>query len=148
MGLLIYSDANPSAAFSSDGIFTNPLLAAFNGVTGNTKSVRYYVRNDESNKSYSGISLQPVLLEGTNIINGTDGFGWKLYAGDTQPLEEQWSLTSYANSITIPDIGSAILADVNTYEPFWLRISVPTGASIRSYSGVKLRISYTEILVP
>lgn len=148
MGLLIYSDANPSTAFSSESTFTNPLLAAFNGVTGNTKSVRYYVRNDESDKSYSSISLQPVLLEGTNIINGTDGFGWKLYAGDTQPLEEQWSLVSYANSIVIPDIGSAILADVNTYEPFWLRISVPAGASIQSYSDVKLRISYTETLVP
>ena len=148
MGLLIYSAPNPGAAFSADGLFTDPLTTAFDGTTGGTVSKRYYVRNDAANRSYESITLQPVHLSGDDIISGASGFGWKVFAGDAQPLEEQWSLVSYGNSITIPDIGTSVVADLATYEPFWLRIVVPRGASVKSYSGIKLRLSYTEILVP
>lgn len=148
MGLLIYSAPNPGAAFSADGLFTNPLMTAFDGATGSTFSQRYYVRNDTSNRSFENITLQPVYLSGDNIISGANGFGWKLVAGDAQPLEEQWDLVSYGNSIVIPDIGTPTVADLSTYEPFWLRITVPRGAPVKSHSGIKLRLNYTEILVP
>jgi hypothetical protein len=148
MGLLIYSNPNPGAAFSIDGLFTNPLVSAFNGAIGDTTNKRYYVRNDAANRSYESITFQPVYDSGDNIISGTNGFGWKLIVGDTQPLEEQWDLVSFGNSIVIPNIGTSIVADLSTYEPFWLRIVVPRGASVKSHVGIKLRLSYTEILVP
>lgn len=148
MGLLIYRAPDPSTAFSAGGTFTNPLVSAFDGITGNVLNRRYYIRNDAANRSYESITLQPVHLNGTNIIDGTDGFNWKLIAGDEEPLEEQWSLVSPGNQIVIPDIGTAVLADLTTYEPFWLRITVPRGAPVESHSGIKLKIDYTEVLVP
>jgi len=148
MGLLIYQAPDPSSAFSDDGGFTNPLVNAFDGVTGNTLNRRYYVRNDSLSRSYSGVTVQPVHLSGDNIIDGTNGFSWKLIVGDEQPLEEQWSLVLPGNSILIPDIGTPTVADITTFEPFWLRIIVPRGAPVKSHSGITLRIAGTEILVP
>lgn len=148
MGLLIYSAPDPSAAFSVSGQFTNPLSMAFDGILGSTVNRRYYVRNDASDRYYTGITVKPVYSSGDAIIDGTDGFGWKLYAGDSQPLEDQWDLLSYANTISVPDIGTAVVADTATYEPFWLRIVVPKGASVKSHSGIKLRLEYTESLIP
>jgi hypothetical protein len=148
MGLLIYSEANPSSAFSADGGFANPLSQAFDGVTGNVQQTRYYVRNDDATMTYSGISVQPVHLSDVNIIDGTDGFDWKLIAGDSQPLEEQWALVGSGNSISIPQIGTASVSDIATFEPFWLRVTVPKGAPVQSHAGIKLRLTGTSILVP
>lgn len=148
MGLLIYDTPEPSAYFSADGLFNNPLLNAFDGVLGGTVNRRLYVRNDDSAKSYTGITLAPVLIEGYNIINGSNGYGWKLMVGETQPLDEQWSLISFANTISIPNIGTALVSDTATYMPFWLRMIVPAESPVASYSNVKLRLNYTEIVVP
>lgn len=148
MGLKIYRAPDPSSAFSLDGTFTNPLVNAFDGVAGSVLIRRYYVRNDDNTRSFADITVQPIFLSGDNIIDGTDGFNWKLIAGDEQPLEEQWELVTPGNSIVIPDIGTGVLADVTTYEPFWLRMTVPRGAPVKSHSGIKLRTSATEILVP
>ncbi len=148
MGLLIYESANPSAAFSATGLFTNPLVKVFDGVTGSIVDRRYFVRNDDSARSYSNSTLQPTLVTGNNIFDGTSGFEWKLIVGDKQPLEEQWGLVTPGNSIIIPDIGTALLSDTVTFEPFWLRMIVPRGAAIKSYSGITLNIAGTEILVP
>ncbi len=148
MGLLVYSAANPSSAFSTGGLFTNPLVKTFDGVTGNTVDTRYYVRNDSSARSYSGIVVAPRLGGGDNIFDGTNGFIWKMIVGDTQPLDAQWDLVSAANSIVIPDIGTPSVGDTTTFEPFWLRMIVPRGASIKSYSGVILDITGTETIIP
>lgn len=148
MGLLVYQTPVPGSQFSASGVYTNPLVQIFDGVTGNTVNYRYYVRNADPAYSYSGISLQPALLSGNNIFDGTNGFEWKLIVGDTQPLEEQWGLVTAGNSITIPDIGTVLVSDIATFEPFWLRMTVPRGASINSYAGIVLNIAGTEILVP
>ena len=148
MGLLIYQTANPASAFSAAGLFTNPLVQTFNGVAGSIVERRYYVRNDNVLNSYSGVTVQPRLVSGDNIFNGTNGFSWKLIIGDAQPLEEQWSLVAPGAAITIPDIGTALVADVATFEPFWLRMTVPRGASVESFSGIVLDIAGTETLVP
>ena len=147
MGLLIYDEANPNAAFSIGNDFTNPLVATFDGAQGAIQTRRYYVRNDDSAFSYQNITVQPVFVSGDNIIDGTNGFSWKLIAGDQQPLEEQWNLVTPGNSVDIPDIGTLLSSDISTYEPFWLRLEVPRGASVKSHEGIKLRITAEQTAV-
>ena len=147
MGIGIYELADPSSELSNDGLFGNPFVTTFDGITGGTINKKIYVRNDNTTYYYTGITVQPVYLSGTNIINSSDGFSWKLVAGDEEPLEEQWDLVSAGNSINIPSIGESGTGDNTTYEPFWVRIVVPKGAPVKSYSGIKLRLSFTENLV-
>jgi hypothetical protein len=147
MGLLIYEAAEPASAFSVGNDYTTPIAHTFDGVQGAVILRRYFVRNDDPAFSYSNIKVQPIHIEGDNIIDGTDGFLWKLVPGDQEPLEEQWGLVSPGNDIDIPDIGTGISSDTSTYEPFWLRIEVPRGASVKSHEGIKLRITATESAV-
>lgn len=146
MALAIYKTPDPHSAFST-GTAMNPLSHSFDGVRGGTVTRRYYVRNDSNLYYYTAITVQPVYSNGVNIITGTDGFYWKLIAGDTKPLEEQWSLVLPANQISIPNIGSAGSFDISTYEPFWLRIVVPRGAPTRNHIGIKLRLDFTQTAV-
>jgi hypothetical protein len=146
MALLIYETADPGAAFSIGNDYSNPVQHSFNGVSGAVTIRRYFVRNDDPAFSYSNIQVQPVYVSGDNIINA-DGFSWKLIAGDQEPLESQWDLVTPGSSIDIPDIGTGVSSDTSTYEPFWVRIEVPAGASVKSHEGMKLRTSATQTAV-
>lgn len=147
MALRIYPSADPGAAFSIDEDFDNPLAHTFDGVAGAIIQKRYYVRNDDNLRSYQDIQVQPIHVNGLNIIDGTDGFSWRLIVGDEQPLEEQWSLVSPGNAISLADIGTPSVSDIVTFLPFWLRIEVPRGTPVQSFEGIKLRLSLTEILI-
>lgn len=151
MGLKIYEEASPSTAFSTEGSFDNPMSHAFNGTTGEVVEKRYYIRNDDPTRWYSNITVQPVVSSGDNIVNGsgsTEGFLWKVLAGDSKPLEEQWELKAPGEAVSLgANIGSGSAGDTTTYLPFWLRIQVPPNAPIASYQGVVLKIQSTEGIV-
>lgn len=143
MALGVYEIADPDKAFSVSGEFTNALPITFDGTLGGVVKRRYYVRNDDVDHVYSGISLNPIeLTTGSSIIDGTDGFNWKLKAGDDEPLEEEWALISPASGVNIPSINTT-----HIYEPFWIRFEVPRGAEVRPHEDVKLRIDCREILI-
>lgn len=142
MGLLIYETAEPGAEFSVGNDFTNPMQHTFDGVQGAVLTTRYFVGNDDPNFQYSNIQVQPIHIDGDNIVGGGGGYSWKLIAGDQEPLEEQWGLVTPGNPVDIPDI-----SNTSTYEPFWLRIEVPRGAQVKSHEGIKLRITATETTV-
>lgn len=151
MGLKIYDEVKPDSFFSTGGTFENPLSLSFNGTSGEIIQKRYYVRNDDANYYYEGITIQPV-DNGDNIVDGTgvtEGFMWQLIAGDQQPLEAQWDpeITEPGASIVLGDIGSSSDGDIRSYIPFWLRITIPRGVAIKSYQGVTLKISASEGLV-
>lgn len=137
MALLIYDIADPQSAFSENGDFTNPLSLSFDGVEGGIIKQKLFVRNNDTSKSYTGITITPV-DGGDGLVNGADGFSWKLVAGDEEPLEEQWAGVAAGNIISIPDIG-----DSTTYQPFWIRVEVPSGSSIQSFQSVQLKIDAT-----
>jgi len=150
MGLKVYDSANPSAAFSTEGSFDNPLTHSFNGTAGGVVEKRYYVRNDDAAYFYEDITVQPVASAGSLIVDGsgdTEGYTWKVLAGDLKPLEEQWGLKDAGDSISLADLGSASFGDTTTYLPFWLRIRVPANALVASYQGVVLEIGSTEDVV-
>jgi len=142
MALKIYPEALPSNSFSQEGDMSNPLREAFDGSIGGTKETKYYLRNDDSLYNYSGITMTPLETQGRSITDGTDGYGWKLRVGDTQPTQDEWDLLSYGNTITFDDI-----SDIATYLPFWIKIDIPRGAVIESHEDVILRVNATEILI-
>jgi len=151
MGLKIYNDVSPDTVFSTEGSFDNPLTHSFNGTTGEVIERRYYIRNDDASRWYSNISVQPVVSSGDDIVDGvgsTEGYSWKVLAGDSQPLEEQWELKDAGEAVSLgSDIGSGSVGDTTTYLPFWLRIQIPPNAPIASYQGIVLKIETTEGLV-
>ena len=139
MALKIYESANPTSDFSVSGLYTNPLATTIDGATGQVVERKYYVGNDNSSFTYSGISVQAADNSGLHLIDGTVGFSWKLISEDTAPLETQWATVNAANSITLANID-----DTNTYLPFWLRIEVPRATRVQSFDGIVLRVTATE----
>lgn len=143
MALKIYEYANPASGFSTDGEMTNPIRNTFDGRTGGVIERRMYVRNDNALVMYSGvITLEPEDLSGRNIVDGVDGYSWKLKAGDIQPLAEEWATIDEGNQITLSG-----LVGTTTYLPFWLRIEVPANAEVESFDDVTLKLTCNEILV-
>ena len=148
MGLNVYELADPGAAFSNDQSFTNALSVTADGIVGTALHRRYYVRNDDNALWYNNLKLQAVVLQGDDIVTGaTEGFRWKLIAGNEEPLEEVWDLTSGGNQISLSDIGEAGTGDITTFLPFWLRIEIPRSSQVRSYQNIGLTITADENLV-
>jgi hypothetical protein len=135
MALKIYPDASPDNPYSQDGLMSNPLRLGFNARLASTSEAKYYLRNDNSNFNYSDIQIQPVDHTGSHLVDGTNDFSWKLSAGDTQPTADEWDNITAGAAISMSDI-----SDTSTYLPFWLKIEIPRGASVKSYRNVVLRI--------
>jgi hypothetical protein len=140
MALKIYPAASPDNPFSQDGVMTNPIREAFDGRLGEIREVEYWVASDNTN-TYTSITLSPVSTGGRNILAGTDGYSWKLKAGDTQPTADEWRSITSGNSISLDDISSS-----GDFRPFWIRMEVPRGASVESFEDLVLRISATETI--
>jgi hypothetical protein len=141
MALRIYQAADPATELSADNAFTNPLALTFDGVNGGVIEKRLYLRNNDIAKTYTGISLQPVNTgDAVLAVDGTNGYSWKLSAGDQRPLNEQWALITAGASIAMSNI-----SDTTTYLPFWVRIEVPAGAPVMSSQKITLDIDATQL---
>lgn len=143
MGLLIYSSANPSTTpFSTSGTFTNPLGITFDGTDGGIAVQQLYLRDNGINvptvTGWTGITISLVDNQGGALLNGADGYTWKLISGNTQPIMGQWNSTVAGNSISMPDI-----SNTNTWLPFWLYTQVAPNTSVQSSTGVSLQITAT-----
>ena len=141
--LKIYESPYPDKEFSSGAEYTDPLSMILDGSSGGILERRFYIRNDDTRYYYESIALQPI-DGGDSIIDGTDGYYWKLIVGDKRPLEEEWALVSAANSISFSDIGSSAGTDTYTYLPFWLRVAIPRNAPVNGYKATVLRITANE----
>lgn len=144
MGLGIYSDTIPAALLSQAGAFTDPLAVTMDGLAGGSFETRLYVRNDDSLFYYEDISLTPIDTAGVSIVDGTDGFAWKLREGNTQPTTTEWGDITPAAAISLSDIGSVGSPDTSTYLPFWVRVEVPKNASAQTFIDVQLKINATQ----
>jgi len=142
MALIIYPAATPDNPYSQDGTMTNPVREAFDGRNGGTSETKRYLRNDSALYGYSTIVISLVDSEGRNIVDGTDGYGWKLSSGDTQPTADQWEAITYGDSISMSDI-----PDTSTYLPFWVLIEIPRGAPVESFDDVTIRVSAVQTAV-
>ncbi len=144
MALKIYSEADPSADYSIDGAFTDPLLIVMDGKYGGVLQKKLYIRNGNTLAWYSDISLQIVDLTDITNIDGTKGFTWKLIEGTTQPSDDQWDAITTGNAITFDDLGTLGSSDTSTYLPFWLRVEIPRNIEVQTILDVQLKIITTE----
>ena len=147
MSLAIYQSTDPSTSFSTSGMLTNPFRVGLDGRFGGSVQERLYVRNDDPTLYYSGISIVPVDNGTSHIVDGTNGYSWKLHVGDQQPLDQEWATIPAGQSITISGYGGAHFGDTSTYVPFWVRVDIPTGARVNSYEDVVLRLTASGLLV-
>ena len=146
MSLKIYSEASPVRAYTVSGNFDNPFVVALDGQDGDTIERLLYVRNDDETYVYSGIMVQPVVKSGRELVDGTDGFYWKISSGATRPTDQEWTTISGGDAISIGSLGTAGAGDTSTYLPFWLKIATPAGVNVQAFTGTVLRITTTEIV--
>jgi len=135
--LHVYSDPVHGSPFSDDGSLSYPFSISTEAQEANVIIRKLFLRNDNSAHSYSGVSIQPV-DGGDNIVDG-NGYGWKLQSGDPEPSDGSWALISNGNSIPMSNI-----SDTTTYLPFWVRVEVPEGESVKSFHKVTLEVTFTE----
>jgi hypothetical protein len=147
MALAIYHATDGISKFSQDGAFTAPLLESIDGRTGGSIERLLYIRNDNSLYSYQDIVLKAVDINGVSIVDGTNGFAWKLKEGAQQPTEEEWGIIDGGNEIILSDLGTPTVSDIATYLPFWLRIEIPRNSNIKTYTDVQLVATAEQVTV-
>ena len=138
MALSVYTKADPATFLSNGGKFTNPLALTFDGTDGGTLVQKLYVRNDDITTTYSGITLSITGDVNSYHFDGSQGFTWKLIAGDTQPIAGQWAAVTPGNSISLGTISGT-----NTYLPFWLYTETDAHTNVQSFQDVHLTLSAT-----
>ncbi len=147
MSIGIYTNPDPTTLISQNGAFTNALLVSLNGRLGGVFQKRLFVRNSESNKSYSSIQVLTQNPSDPTLVNGTKNIHWKLLSGDQQPDDLDWDGVSTGNTISIANIGTSLVADTTTYIPFWLYVRIPRNTNVETLLGVRLVINANELLV-
>lgn len=144
MTLKIYPNTVDGVPYSTEAEMNNPLRISFDGRYGGVSENKFYLRNDETAHYYSGIQITPISTGPINVVDGTNGFSWKLKEGNEQPLDQEWAVISDANTILMSGIGDSLAADITTYLPFWLRAEVPVGADVQSFDYIGLEIIADE----
>lgn len=148
MGLAVYNDTVPGAKLSQDGAFTNALRNSLDGRGGGSSETLLYIRNDDAAFYYTGISIQPVDINGgVSILDGTSGYYWKLIATSSQPTLADWNLVTGGSFISLANLGAFGSPDTSTYLPVWVRIEIPKNAPIKTYTDIALNITATQLTV-
>ena len=147
MSLAPYTSAIETAEITSGEDFESPFLVTIDGVLGGVIQKRLYLRNKDTAKSYSSITVSVSNEADPALIDDSKGISWKLFAGDQQPTDEQWKLTSPVNTINLPDIGTVSVSDTSTYLPFWVRVEIPRSTDIQTIKDIKILTIANEILV-
>ena len=102
---------------------------------------KLYVRNDDVTKWVSDITVQATST-GIDLINGTNGFGFKFFWGDIEPTNRVWQNIGYNNPINVSNIGTTLQADTS-FHPFWMNVSVSPIVDVGLYEA-KLVANYIE----
>lgn len=148
MSLHIYREIS-TGTYSRHEIYgvdddTSPITATHDGSLGEVVIKQLFVRADRATEWYSDIEAVPVSLASPNEVDGTTtGHGVKLIRSTIQPTEAEWDATDYENTISFPDIGSAIAGDSSTYHSFWCRIECPAGTTADNRENTVVRVFWT-----
>jgi hypothetical protein len=146
MAIYLYTEPGGTVPLSTDG--TNPFTITFDGLRGGSISKKLYVRNSETDRYYSDITVS---INDTGVpsrSDGTDEFRWRLYEGEHHPPIETWETIVPGTAITLSNnIGTYIKGDISTYLPFWVRVEIPPDRRVQVIDQIYLRLAATEYLI-
>lgn len=130
---LIYYDADKNPLGST------PLRSFHDGLNGSAHEQKFYIRNTDSTKYYTNITLTPQFgIEEDYADLGNSGWSIKLMYGERQPSEIEWSYVRSGDSISLPDIGNTDAADTSKFYPVWVRIYAPGGTDAKVRTSTKI----------
>jgi len=150
MGLGIYEQIGPASfqKFSSEGEQLHPVQTTHNGREGEIVERLLFLRNDDSDKYYTNITIDPIDTDGDDDTNLTDtGWAVRLSPGALQPSEAQWQTVTPSDPIEMEDVGVDSAADTTTYFPFYYRIEVPRNTRVQTKTDITLSIQAVENVV-
>ena len=150
MGLGIYTSSVASSRTKDNSGSTgvHAFTVTLDGRAGGIRQYRLFVRNDDSARSFTGLTVQPIATTSPSVVDGTTtGFTWKLFAGDKQPTDAQWGTVTAAAVISLSNIGTSTVSDIASYLPFWVRVEIPRNTSVQVLRNVVLKVAATEILI-
>lgn len=145
MALGLYAAPDASAQLN----LLSPFTVTFDGRIGGAQDRLIYVHNDDPTLWYSGITVAVRDVEGVDITDDSvAGWSWRLMSKDIVPTEEEWELVTHGASLSLSsNLGSAVIGDIITFLPVWVRVQIPRGQAISVIKDVTLRITATENLV-
>ena len=144
MGLALYLSPSQESKITS----INPFRLTYDGRIGGIQDIKIYIRNDDINKWYSDIYLSVIDNGISNIVNNpSNNWYWKLNQSDIDISDIEWNDISCANTISIDDIGTSSLANIVTFVPVWVRVSIPNKQYIQVINSVVFRLEAKENVV-
>lgn len=150
MGLkLYYKDSDDAfVEISSGSDLASPVTTVHDGRLGDVITKQLYLRNDDSAKWFSTVSIAPFDSEDANPygdIGYTEtGWGVKLSKGADEPSSNQWEDIDWGAQISMDNIGSDLGADTAVYYPLWYYITCPPNTNAQVKTDIMLTVSYTE----
>jgi len=142
LNVYTYDEFTETYVEASAGDMSNPIKTVHDPLEQSTVIKKLFLRNDNSSKYYTDVSLQFAPTATTQ--NNPTGWSYKIISGDTKPAEEDWAYdVTSGESIEMDDVGADGDPNLDFY-PFWIRIDVPKGTSGGVYNSVYLSINYTE----
>ncbi len=97
-----------------------------------TLTHKLYIASTSANTWHSNILIQTTTTSAINILDGSQGYGIKVYSGVLEPSNRTWDNIAYGNNVRINNIGTSGTAD-NTYRPLWVYTDVPSNTELGIY---------------
>lgn len=93
---------------------------------------KLYLASTSTNTWHSNIRVYGTTTSSLNVIDGSEGYGLKLYYGSLEPSTRLWDQISYGNTAMINNVGTSGTADNNMY-PLWVCMYVPSNSELGLY---------------
>ena len=133
---------------SEQQVLTGNIQTNHNGFTGGAEEVLIYLRNDFPEYYYEDITLtvkMPDLEE--NALFSQSGWSIKLSNTSEQPTEKEWGEIFVNETLRLPNIGSAEVANTESIFPVWIRVYCPGHSLSDIKQDMSLSLKYSKKMV-
>lgn len=140
------SDNNQYLMISKDGLQSRPVQTTHDGTNGEIVERKLFLRNDDENLYYTGISLKPTpdsMVRKGDINFPEANTEYKIIFKENQPSKSEWAAVQSGDHAYLDNIGTTDIAD-NAYKPFWVRVGVPPGTRIGAIRGISIDLDADE----
>ena len=91
-----------------------------------------YIASTSTNTWHSNVQIYATNTSGLNVVDGSQGYGVKIYTGSLHPTERLWDDLPYGNKLRINNIGTSGDSD-NTYRSLWIYTDIPSNSELGIY---------------